>query len=253
MKRPAKASVIIPFFESGFLGETLEGLARQTSTDFEVVLVADGSPADEVKKAARVLAGAFKDPARRKLLAYDQNRGPGYARNYGIQFGASGKFIVAHDSDDLSLPRRVELLVRKLEQGRDLVYSDFREGVSLEDSAVLHAMAPEQITEDHWLMRKGWFGICHGTCAYRRDLALMYPYPSYARGFGEDTLFLIQMGLFAKPRMAYVPEPLLFYRRRQNSLSHSAAAVSTLEERLRKASDFFGYYHGLTRAAAEKP
>lgn len=241
-----KVSVLIPFFDDlRDLPAALEGLAAQTFRDFEVVLVADGSPESVVREAGAMAARFFPVRTQWSLQVYAENRGPGYARNYGILFGARGEYIAVQDSDDVSMPGRLASAVKHLDAGADLFYSDILEGTSPELAERIPARAPETITEDQWLLRRDWFGIRHNGLVYRRRTALLYPYPAFARGFGEDTLFLMQMGLFAKAKLAYDPEPLVFARVRPESLSHSPAARQSRKKRHRLSAAFFDYYYRL--------
>jgi len=180
------------------------------------------------------------------MLSYKTNQGPGYARNYGIQYGARGKYIIVQDSDDVSFPRRVELSVRALDAGADLFYGDALRGVRASKARRLICKEPGTISLDNWMVKNDtWFGITHGAIAYRRKLALLYPYPVYARGYGEDTQFLMVLGLFAGIRLAYAAEPLLYIRVLNSSLSNAKLAGDTRQKRLALCGTYFGHYYGL--------
>jgi len=71
-------------------------------------------------------------------LAYDENKGPGFARNYGINHSNS-EYIMFLDSDDIfSTSYAIESLYNKIDNGfYDLVISNFLEEVG-EDSYLTH-------------------------------------------------------------------------------------------------------------------
>lgn len=71
-------------------------------------------------------------------LTYDKNKGPGFARNYGINHSNS-EYIMFLDSDDIfSTPYAIESLYNKIDNGfYDLVISNFLEEVG-EDSCLPH-------------------------------------------------------------------------------------------------------------------
>ena len=73
--------------------EALESVFAQRFTDFEVVLVNDGSPDTEMLEH---LIAPYQD---RIVYLKQSNRGPAAARNTGIR-AAKGKYIAFLDSDD---------------------------------------------------------------------------------------------------------------------------------------------------------
>ena len=73
-----RLSVVVPFYGVGeYLGACLDSIARQAWTDFEAILVDDGSPDDSA-----VIAKEFCDTDSRFRLIQQPNAGPGPARRY---------------------------------------------------------------------------------------------------------------------------------------------------------------------------
>jgi glycosyltransferase involved in cell wall biosynthesis len=96
-------SIIVPSFnKSGFIGDMIASVVRQTSPDWELIIVddasTDGSPG--------VLRRAAADP-RIKPILLEANRGANHCRNRGIA-EARGRFIIFLDADDLLAPDCVE-------------------------------------------------------------------------------------------------------------------------------------------------
>lgn len=114
MSRRPRVSVVIPAFQSaGRIGRTLAQLQRQTFTDFEVIVVNDGSTdatSDVVRQAT------IRDPRIR--LIEQPNRGIAAARNRGVE-AAAGAVLAFLDDDDLWLPRKLELQLARLDARRD--------------------------------------------------------------------------------------------------------------------------------------
>lgn len=113
-----KVSVVIPAYNAmTYLPETVESVLRQTLTDFEVLIVNDGS-SDQIGQ----WASQVTDP-RVKLIS-QQNQGLSGARNTGIA-QAQGEYIAFLDADDLWEPTKLEKQVRCLEDNpaAGLVYS----------------------------------------------------------------------------------------------------------------------------------
>ena len=86
-----------------FLSEAIESILQQTYTDFEFLIVDDGS---QDGSSAIIEAYARRD-ARIRFLQHPENRGEAVARNTGIA-QAAGNYVAVMDSDDVSLPQRLE-------------------------------------------------------------------------------------------------------------------------------------------------
>src|ERR1039458_10379468 len=96
-------SIITPVFNaSRWLPETFATVRAQTLTDWEQILVDDGSTDDSL---AMVEAAAAEDPRFRSLRT-PCNGGPSAARNLAIE-AARGRFIAFLDADDLWHPEKL--------------------------------------------------------------------------------------------------------------------------------------------------
>lgn len=87
-------SVIIPAFHvHGFIADALDSVLAQTFSDFEIIVVDDGSPdREEIEDAIRQRVG-------RILHLKQDNGGPASARNAAVR-AATGRFLAFLDSDD---------------------------------------------------------------------------------------------------------------------------------------------------------
>ncbi len=112
-----RISVILPVYNRPtMLVESVGSVLAQTFTDWEIIIVDDGSTDDTPAVAARLVA------EHRPRIQYlrQANAGPGAARNTGLE-AARGEFIQFLDSDDLLAPekfaRQVALLDAHPERG----------------------------------------------------------------------------------------------------------------------------------------
>jgi len=112
-------SVIIPAYNaSEFIAETLDSVFAQTFTDFEVVLINDGSPDTEALE--RVLQGY---PSNLHYIK-QENQGAAAARNTGLR-SANGEFIAFLDADDTWFPSFLEQQMEFLSHSNaDFVFCD---------------------------------------------------------------------------------------------------------------------------------
>ena len=112
-------SVIVPAYNTApFIAETLNSILAQTFTDFEIVVVNDGSP--DTPELDRELA-PFRDRIR---YTVQDNRGLSAARNTGIGL-STGRFIALLDSDDTWEPDYLRSQLEVLERdGLDVVYAN---------------------------------------------------------------------------------------------------------------------------------
>jgi glycosyltransferase involved in cell wall biosynthesis len=94
-------SVIIPTYNrQNFISQTIDSVLGQTYTDYEIIVVDDGSTDD-----TRPVVEAYGDRVR---YVWTENGGTGHARNVGMQH-ARGKYFIFLDSDDLFYPYALEL------------------------------------------------------------------------------------------------------------------------------------------------
>jgi glycosyltransferase involved in cell wall biosynthesis len=99
MTAPLVSFVIPSYNGEHFLGETLRSIEAQTLTDWEAIVVDDGSSDN-----TRAMVRGWPDP-RVRLVERAQNGGPVVARNAGVA-EARGRYIAGLDQDDLCRPER---------------------------------------------------------------------------------------------------------------------------------------------------
>lgn len=113
-------SVIIPAYRAAkFIATALNSVFAQTFTNFETIVINDGSPdTDELERELEVYCG-------RIIYLRQKNRGPAAARNCGI-LAASGRFVAFLDADDYWYPDYLSEQMGFLERDStlDLVYTD---------------------------------------------------------------------------------------------------------------------------------
>lgn len=201
-------SVIVPCYNlAPYLPEAIESIVWQTFTDWECVIVNDGSTDDTSQVAKEIIS---KHPDKKIYYLEKANGGPAEARNYGIK-NSKGKFILPLDADDLIhqsfLEKTVNILL--LNPNIHIVYTDLQEFGERKNLVIAEDWNPLKIRFQNHL------NYCS---LYRREVwESVGGYDPNKRNVGyEDWDFWIssaEKGFNAKR----IPEPLFFYRIRRRS------------------------------------
>lgn len=118
MKKP-KVSVVMPVYNSEkFLRSAIESILNQTFSNFEFIIINDGSTDTSHK-----IISSYRDK-RIKIIKNKKNIGLAKSLNKGIKI-AKGEYIARMDADDISNPTRLEKQVSLMTQDKsvDLVGS----------------------------------------------------------------------------------------------------------------------------------
>ena len=112
--RSPKVTVVVPVYNGAvYLGETLESLLTQSFTDFELLVIDDGST-----DASGDIVRSMKDDRIRLIVK--ENGGLCHALNRGIE-EAKASYIARNDQDDISFPHRLERQLKVLEDHPDAI------------------------------------------------------------------------------------------------------------------------------------
>lgn len=105
-----RVSILMPVYNTApYLREAMDSMLSQTFTDFELIVLDDCSPDN-----AEEILDTYDDP---RIVRYkgEKNMGLSNVLNTGIEM-AKGKYIARMDSDDISMPNRLQVQVDYLEQ-----------------------------------------------------------------------------------------------------------------------------------------
>lgn len=107
-------SILMPVYKTApYLREAMDSMLSQTFTDFELIVLDDCSPDN-----AEEILDSYTDP---RIVRYkgEKNAGLSNVLNVGIGM-VRGKYIARMDSDDLSMPERLQIQVDYLEAHPDI-------------------------------------------------------------------------------------------------------------------------------------
>lgn len=112
-------SIIVPIYNAEkYLCDCIESILRQTYTNFELILIDDGSTDDSENIINRY---ALKD--ERIYAFHKKNEGVSVARNFGLE-KAQGEYIVFVDSDDLLPINSLEIRINSIKDS-DMVLGEY--------------------------------------------------------------------------------------------------------------------------------
>ncbi|MDB5228750.1 MAG: putative glycosyl transferase [Bacteroidota bacterium] len=112
----ASISVLMPAYNSEkYIGEAINSLLSQTFSDFELIIINDGS-----KDNTHQVISDFQD-SRIKYFQNTENSGLIFTRNKLIQLAACD-YIAFLDSDDLAEPKRLEIEFKALKSNANLAF-----------------------------------------------------------------------------------------------------------------------------------
>lgn len=97
-------SVVMPVYNrTDVLARAIESILNQTEKDFEFIIIDDGSN----EQTKNVLKSYAQKDKRIQVYQNETNKGISYSRQRGLDL-ARGKYIAIMDSDDWSVPERLE-------------------------------------------------------------------------------------------------------------------------------------------------
>jgi glycosyltransferase involved in cell wall biosynthesis len=204
---------VVPCYKQAeFLPEAIGSVVAQTFTDWELIIVDDGSPDDTVDFAEKLIA---MYPNRSIRFLRKPNGGVSDARNAGIAV-ARGAYILPLDADDMIRPTMLEKTVQLLDSNPDIAiaYTDIMHFGANERTICAAEFDPSKIPHNNQI----------NSCSlYRRDAwELVGGYKAFFWGY-EDWDFWVGCTA-AGLRASRSPEFLLLYRVKEVSMYTIAVA-----------------------------
>lgn len=221
-KMSGLVSIIIPVFNvEKYVQECLESVAAQTCTDFEAIIIDDGS----TDSSGRICED-FCERDRRFRFIRQENQGLGMARNTGIRH-STGQLILFLDSDDILLPDAVETAYKAMVSGPyDLVVTGF---ARMDDSGkVIDAPSASEIQTEvsgEEAVRIMLFGTQYERFCFtfawgklfKRSLLTDIEFGVFFSG--EDANFIFRIYQRANS-VSYVSKVTTLWRQRPGSITH---------------------------------
>lgn len=236
-----KVSIILPVYNAAqTINRMLESLRVQTLTDFEVLMIDDGS----TDGSGTILDEYAKKDIRFQVV-HKKNEGVSAARQTGIEL-AQGEYVIHADSDDWVDETMLEELYGKAkDENADVVICDFYSNTDTQQT--LCKQQPSELKAD--IILRELFQQLHGSCwnkLLRRDCFNKY-HICFPKGINhcEDLLTWVQLCQHSDIKVAYLPKAFYHYYVNSNSITRHFTR-STYEMRLKyldKLYEILGLEH----------
>jgi len=214
-------SVIIPVYNyADYLESAVRSVLDQAGDDFEIVIIDDGSTDDTAQVAERLVNEA---PERIRFIR-QENRGPGAARNRGVE-AAGGDFCLFLDADDRLTDQALaafrKVLQRHPQVGMVLAghVSVHPDGRRREHRPPALALDPKQNFQAYLRKR---VNVSNGASVIARRVFRHFRFPEDIRN-GEDVALFAK--IFALYECRAIPELVLEIRKHDDSLRNQVDLI----------------------------
>lgn len=222
-------SIITPTYNrQDLLPLTIQSILRQSFTDFEYLIIDDGS-----SDATSRIVASISDP--RVSYHFQPNAGESAATNRGWRL-AKGRYVAVVSSDDPVLPGWLEALVDFMERNPEILvaYPDWRL-IGRSGETLNHEEAPDYSFEN----MVAWLRTIPGPGALirREALADLPALRNVAYRYAPDLDTWLRLGL--RGPFARLPRELATWRQHSSSISFYDRSVARAAEMPRIAKAFF--------------
>lgn len=218
----SKISIIVPVYNVElYLRRCIDSILNQTFTDFELILVDDGSPDSSGK-----ICDEYAESDERIKVIHKKNSGPASARNTGLDV-ANGEWITFVDSDDWINKEYLEKLYNSCKNnGVDISTCGFfqTEGNEIEIERQKFNIKLYN-PEDLWIENQLRATVPWGKL-YKKDLWSKIRFP--VGKFAEDE-YTIYKVLFQCKKIAHSEAELYYYFVNLNSITKSEWSLKWLD------------------------
>ncbi len=240
MTNPKVSIILTSYNHAAYVATAIESVLNQTFTDFELLIVDDGS-ADN----SRDIIKTFDDP-RIKTFLYEENRGTVLAISDAVQ-SARGEYIAVHHSDDLWACDKLEKQITFLDANENFAacftWVEFVDERG--DSLTLDAKDPyKNIFDQPNRSRAEWLNyffhnancLCHPSAVLRRGVVQKY-HLHEVHGFWQLPDYLMWIRLCSHAEIYILPERLTKFRLRRSRQENTSA--TTYDKLIRAELEFY--------------
>lgn len=218
--RNPSISVVMPVYNaSQFLQQAIDSILGQTYTDFEFIIINDGSTDD-----TESIIQSYAD-SRIKYFSNPLNLGIVETLNKGIDL-AQGKYLARMDADDIALPERLEKQQRLMEDNPQIAVCGSQAFI-INASGIKTEQNPLPLSDKEIKTQLLFHNtFIHPTTFFKTAVIKKYKYQADYQ-YAEDYYLLAQIA--KEHQVANLGEQLLLYR------VHELNTTSTKAKEMKKA------------------
>jgi len=223
-------SIIVPVYnDENNLKRCLDSIVSQTFTDFECLLINDGSTDN-----SPAICDEYAKKDSRIRVFHKSNEGISKTRQFGIN-NSTGRFTVFVDSDDWIEPSLLQNVTQAINAGNpDIIFMDFfDENSSGKESCISQNISIFDTDNVIRQVLEGNLFSCLWNVIIKRELYFLNNI-SFAEGinYGEDSLFVIEL-LLNNPKIEYLNGA--FYH---HTFNHNSFTRKNMKNRYMERSKF---------------
>ena len=237
-------SIILPIYNTEkYIENTLNSIINQTFTDYEIIIINDGSTDQSPEICEKILT---KNNINYKIH-HQENKGVSSARNKGLE-NVKGEYIIFVDGDDQIHEKHIESLYTNLKkENTDFAFTQMiiKKGKkTITPSDAYKAIKGQKILTGyqlikHELMMDIPFRFCQ--IMYKKQIIKENNIKfSENVTYGEDTEFALKSLLYAKT-IAYTEQATYYYL--QNDTSSTSQSFLERFNFIKILEDLSKYYH----------
>lgn len=204
MKNNVEISVLMPAYNvAGFIGDAIRSVLNQSFTEFELLLINDGST-----DATEAMIRSFDD--KRIVLINQENKGIAAALNKGLEL-AKAAYIIRFDADDICYPHRFAKQYRFIKENPDCVIAGSSADYVDESGEFVFTSYPAAYTDSEIKrLAQKTCPFIHSSVIYKKDSVLRYGgYNAHAHSFEDHLLW---QSVLQEGQAANFHEPLIQVR-----------------------------------------
>lgn len=218
-------SVIVPVYKvEPYLHRCVDSILTQTFTDFELILVDDGSPDN-----CGAICDAYAASDSRVRVIHQENGGLSAARNAGIDWAfahSDSQWLSFVDSDDWVHPCFLEYLYRAAEETKASVSACGFKRVEEYEAAEPAAYSSQVMAWEEFYMQDPVIGAVAWNKLYKKELFQELRYPV---GKIHEDEFLTYKLLYRAGKVVWIPAELLFYFQNPSGIMKSQFSLKRLD------------------------